>query len=66
MPGRKLVRLLQLTFTLVHCLTSLLFLRLQRNTEALVRERPPDCHRAVYSRIQVDMAGHLTIQYSTI
>ncbi len=41
MSGRKLVRLPQLTFMLVHHLTSLLFVRLQHNTGAPVRGRPP-------------------------
>ncbi len=32
------------TFMLVHRLTDLIFVRLQRNTGALVWGRPPDCH----------------------
>ncbi len=42
--GEVLVWLPQLTFMLVYCLTSLLFVRFQHNTGALVRRRPPDCH----------------------
>ncbi len=43
--GEKLVRVLQLTFMLVHRLASTPLVRLHCNTGALVRGRPPDGHR---------------------